>query len=648
MYNSLHFNTISFIIGCLFMCGNAASQELQTYDSIYQPIPGYEGHAEFTYIEDNDGNRIKSGDFIFTREVRLLDTQTKATYNYWEGSYEENLKEGPWFYETKNHRVAIDEISDVDLDYTIYTEDEILEITYSNGVPIENITLESILYADKVRQKRLKYFDSGVVEGRMDGKFEFFFANEDEDIAAVKGQANNGLMEGFWEFTFFETDTRERREYQNGVLLKLTRTVNDQLTEEIEFPLSEGLQASLNNEEGALELANKPLSLSFSDGYPRNSKYLQVQEQGEEILEMIFTEIFKFDENLDPSERLPLGTNRAYYTLSSEETAALKDWVVEHADFRNKIQAINAMEIDNPALIQDQDLEVIINWAQKQEEIRNYIKPWNNILSKDQIEFYNREGLLVDYAHNLLSSDTITVNSETTIFDYEPDEKGENFLLYIVENFTDRNRVADSLIQVLTERLDELQVNREISDLHNEIVDKKENLDSLYTNQTQHNQVNYMLRKIENQFTNTSYPKMLSEFVDAEDLSEQISYGQDLILHLDLLQRIYNLGEDIAQKEDEIDSLYTELTFDPFTFTEVPARKKRRLYNIVTNEVIQELIIAAGKNSDEPKEALKHLQQASQMQERLIFLEDKNTSRLERRLARSNSLSDQVELLNSI
>lgn len=648
MINFFQYKTFFFIFGFLLMLHNTSAQELQTYDSIYQPVPGFEGHAKFTYLEDDDGNRIKSGDFVFTRDVRLLDTQTKATYNYWEGAYEGNLKEGPWFYETKNHKVEIEEISDVELDYTIYTEDEILEITYDNGIPVEDITLESILYADKVRQKRLKYFESGVKEGRIDGNFEFFLANEDEDIAAVKGQALNGLMEGIWEFNFYNTNTLERREYQNGILLKLTRTVNDQITEEIEFPLSEGLQASLNNEEGALELANKPLSLSFSDGYPRNSKYLKVQEPGEEILELVFAEIFKFDNNLDPSERLPLGTNRAYYTLSSEETAALKDWAVQQAEFRNKIQAINTLEIDNPALIQDSDLEVIINWAQKQQEIRDYIKPWNNILSKDQIEYYNREGLLVDYAYNLLSSDTITVNSETTIFDYEPDEKGENFLLYIVENFTDRNKVADSLIQELTVRLDELQVNREISDLHNEIVIKKENLDSLYSNQIQHNQVNYMLRKIENYFSSTAYPQQLSEFIDAEDLSEQITHGQDLILHLDLLKKIYNMGVEIANKEKEIDSLYTEMTFDPFTFTEVPARKKRRLYNVVTDEVIQELIMAAGNDHREPKEALKHLQQASQMQERLIFLEDKNTSRLERRLVRSNSLSDRVELLNSI
>lgn len=649
MIKYLFHNYFLFILVFAVFPFSASSQNLKTYDSIYQPIPGYEGHAKFTYFLDGEGNRIKSGDFVFTRDVRLLDTETKAIYNYWEGSYADNLKEGPWFYETKNHKVAIEEISDVELDYTIYTEDEILEITYENGIPVEEITLENTLYANKVSQKRLKYFQSGMKDGRMDGEFEFYLANANEEIAAVKGQAQNGLMEGLWEFNFYDTKTLERREYKNGVLLKLTKIIDGQITEEIEFPLSKGIKASLNKEEGALEMANKPLSLSFSDGYPRNSKYLKVQEQGEEILKSIFEEIFKFDGNLNPSEQLPLGTNRAFYPVSSEERSALKNWIIQEADFRNNIQTINSLEIDNPALIHDADLQVYLSWAKKQEEIRDYIKPWNNILSKDQIEFYNREGLLVDYAYNLLSRDTITVDSESVIFNYEPTEKGDNFLLYIVENFTDRNKVADSLIQELTVRLDELQVNREIADLHKEIISMKENLDSLYEIRTQHDQVNYALSKIKTYFSSTAYSQMISEFIDTEDLSEQISLGQDLNLHLDLMKRIYTLGKDVARKEQEIDSLYTELTFDPFTFSDqVPARKKRRLYKIVTEEVIQKLIIAAGNNYREPKEALKNLQQASKMQERLIFLEDKNTSRLERRLARSKSLSERVELLNSL
>jgi len=114
-----------FLVNLIF--SNVFSQNY-SYDSIYQPIPGITGKAQFTYKLANEEKKIKDGEFTFLRENKDSLAETNATYNFWEGKYEDNLKVDEWKYEVKNHIVKINEISDVALDYDILTEDDTLKL----------------------------------------------------------------------------------------------------------------------------------------------------------------------------------------------------------------------------------------------------------------------------------------------------------------------------------------------------------------------------------------------------------------------------------------------------------------------------------------------------------------------------------------
>lgn len=640
----------TLILSCfLLTVFSAFAQQTRTYDSIYQPAPGITGEAQFEYILNDEGERIKNGEFLFEREVRDSLTPTTATYNRWEGQFNNNIKVGSWLYETKNHKVEINEISEINLDYDIFTEDEILEINYAEGFPEGELFLESTLYINNNRVKNLKYFETEFIDGRMNGDFEFILSDEEKDLVSVIGEVSNGLMSGLWEFNYHEENLVETREYDRGILLRLTKTEDNEIIQELNFPLSEGLQAALNNEETNVELVNNPLSLRFSDGYPRTSEYIKAQEKGEEVIEMIFDEIFQYDENIDPTEQLPLGTNRGFYPLSSEEQERLEEWTEVEATFRNNIQQLKNLEIDNLDFVEDPDIQTILKWSEKQEELEEYIKPWNNILSKAQAEFYNREGLLVDYSYNLLQSDTLQINDEEVILEYEPREKGDNFLLYIVENFKDRNKMGDSLIKTFSVELEELEINQEISEVNKQISRQKEEVDSIYEFLPEHEKTRNTLYNVKSHYINNVYPDEFEEFTTAADEGEQVQAGRDIIVQLELLKNIRETGEQIAERHLEVDSLYTDYTFDPFTYSDrVPVRRKKRLYNLVNDDIINRIIDRANSSYLEPREVLKDLQLAYQMQERLIFLEDKNTSRLERRLRRSDSLNERIELLNSL
>lgn len=634
----------------LFLNGDISySQQVTTFDSIYTPAGGEPGKAKFEYYEDREGRKIKHGDFTFIRENRPESSGTTAVYEFWKGRYNENVKVGEWVYETRKHLVDIRNISDVNLDYSILTEEEVLNITYNNGFPEGEILMESTLYANKEPVKKLKNFRTNLQNGRIHGEFEFLAANETEDSLSVYGRVENGLMVEEWGFNYFYDDRRETRNYERGVLLELTKAGGDQEPKILDFPISDGLRAALNNEETTVELANKPLSLHFSDGYPRTSVYIQEQQKGEDALLAILKDVFRYDPGIDLSRQLPLGTNRGFYPLSSEERDYLAEWPEVEALYRNTLQELNSMRIENLNVVQDDDIQLILNWAERQQDLREYIKPWNNILSKEQIEYYNREGLLVDYAQNLLARDTITYGDEQEIFQYAPREERENFLLYIVDNFKDRNKVGDSLMQVFANKMETLEINREIAGLDETIRKKKEEVDSIFSIPVNYPGLDNLLSRTYNNFDENIYEKNLDRFLYHDELSEKIEVGQNLVVNLEILKEIHSAAVDISTRHEQIDELYTELTFDPFTFSDqVPVRKKKRLYNLVAGDIMGGLINRAGENVSEPTEVLKDLQLALQMQERLVFLEDKNTRRLERRLRRSNSLNDRIELLNSL
>lgn len=272
------------------ICASVFGQNY-SYDSIYQPIPGITGKAQFTYKLANEDKKIKDGEFTFLRENKDSLAETSATYNLWEGKYANNQKVDDWSYEVKHHIVKINEISDVELDYDIVTEDEIMELSYSNGYPSGDLLMETILYVDGNRVKTLEYLKTQFQNEKMTGRFDYIIANRENDSISVIGNMVNGLMDGIWEFNYFTEDLQEIRTYDRGILLSLQRNENGRTIEEIEYPLSDGLQAALANEQTDVELVNRPLSLTFSDGYPRTSKYIQAQKKVKSLFK-IFLKLF--------------------------------------------------------------------------------------------------------------------------------------------------------------------------------------------------------------------------------------------------------------------------------------------------------------------------------------------------------------------
>ena len=96
----------------------------------------------------------------------------------------------------------------------------------------------------------------------------------------------------------------------------------------------------------------------------------------------------------------------------------------------------------------------------------------------------------------------------------------------------------------------------------------------------------------------------------------------------------------------DIDELYTEYVFDPFTFTErVPSRLKRRLYELVAVQMFNQMVDRATASND-PFNCEKVLNQLYEVQGSMYVLKDRNTKKLEGRLKRHDDLDERLNILS--
>ncbi|MCG7860004.1 hypothetical protein MD537_23690, partial [Flavihumibacter sediminis] len=95
---------------------------------------------------------------------------------------------------------------------------------------------------------------------------------------------------------------------------------------------------------------------------------------------------------------------------------------------------------------------------------------------------------------------------------------------------------------------------------------------------------------------------------------------------------IQEIAVRLPVRSKRIDSLYTIYTFDPFTFNDkFPRRIKKKLYDLIAVELYSDLLkqISINPSISEVRTGIRRLYD---IQERLLFLHDKDTRKLERKL----------------
>lgn len=630
---------------------DASAQQAKEYDSIYHTFNGYSGKAKFKYYRDEEKRLIKNGDFSFTS--KLLDTlQKNVTINIrWYGNYSKNVKNGSWKYEFNTHEVENVLVDNFDVDYKLHSEKEMIQGNYKNGRAEGKWSLNKDGFINGKRENKLAEYSADFKSSKISGPIEISYTEEGGNIALVKGNAVNGLMEGEWVFEYTDSEQQpvvETRTYKKGFLTRLEKSIRNTVVDEIDFPLSPQIESYLKNPRQKSEVVNKPLSLLFSDGYPRNSKLVNVQERGNNIINTAIITLLKNEEDFMVKFGLPLGTNRMHYELKRNEKKILEEWPDVEFEYRSRLNRLQTDKDLNFLYNEDETISMINAWLEKQLRLMDYIKSWNNILSRNEIIYYNRNNeALIEYTENLLAEDTLTYSGKQEVITYKQgDLEEKSFLFMIADNFKQRAIVADSMVNLYENKIEDLKLNDNISRLKTDIQTSQIQLDTVFNPDIIPSEYKSLYDKFRTNYLGESFrDKYTLLDNDTIFMEDRIRVGDSLVQDIRLIQKIDAKLHEVTKNRQIIDSLYTEYVFDPFTFTDkVPTRTKKKLYEIAAEDVTTELLEKA-EAANTLLEAYNHINRLILVQQRLIFFHDKETSKIERRLKKRASLEEKLEIL---
>jgi|GEM_PF-2953097 len=632
--NLKHFYLIAFTGLYQFI----SAQNTISYDSTYLNNLGQLGKAKFEY-QSKGSEKIKTGDFSFTYLEQDSSCSSNLYSENWKGFYENNAKAKSWEYDAQDFSIIVKSVNEESVDYDLYEIRKIFKLNYKEGYPDGKVVYSSEKFINQKKTANLEELKAQISDAYLDG--DLFYS---DDLITVKGTIKDGLLEGEW--TFQTENEKEIRQYKRGILTNIVRFKDKDTTLSLQYPLSNGIKEKLEESDennSDFQLADAPTSLTFSDGYPRTSKWVRVQEKYNDPLRRIIEIIFQYDPKKVNEKGLIFGTNRGIYPLSNLEEELVKQWQEVEFEYRKELNELTDSLIAHVSFKEDSVYRMARMWLKVQEELQEQISPWKTIIEKNQLQFYNRNGLLVEYGKSLLSVDSVEFKDTVKIFNYICEDT--TFLGNFVQNLKDRKQIADSLNEELNRRVKQLNLSAEIESVSAELSQQLDDLTELYNDYPEDYFNGNNIKGIQRLHIEDKLPAEYRKLINHNNLSKQKQLAGELSGKLTLANAIVEKSYFLQKHSKMLDSLFTETTFDPFTYEKVPTRAKKRLYNIVMKEMIPALLDDIKAQSDQLADVHQLLVLIEKTQHQLKSYRDLDTRKLERSLRRNKSLDDRLEIM---
>lgn len=625
------------------------AQKTETYDSIYRPTEDLVGNAVFNYYTQG-GRKVIDGDFKFENFESNSEANTRIEQNEWNGKYVEGVKTGKWTYERTLYNLEINGIENDELLYNLNPAVEITTANYMEGLPNGVWTYEYLVdnFTDTLARWTAEFKG-----GKLDGKLRIVKKAMDSSDTRIEieGVAQKGLMDGKWIFTT-KTDSTERietRYYNMGILTRLLVEENGSFVKSVQYPLSPGMQTFVDSRISEIAFTENPVSLVFNDGYPNRSIQITSQQFANDYLERWIDQIYRFDSDMMSQIGLPFGVVRGIYPVSESEEQRIGEWLTLEADFR---ELLNQMELkfdENFTYTKDSTLLSIQKWKQHQDSILPYYRSWSSILAKENVQYYYRKGLLVNYAEDVLDADQIIVQGDTVEYVYSDKTDLFDDFLEVIYVLTERRlKKGKALLEKYQERKSELDLKTRITANRQELEIGINRLDSIFSSSSNANNFQPELEYIKTELYRSKFQSHYNKYRTQDNFTPEREQAiVDTLVHeLNLIESMYNKVLNLDLKVKQIDTLYTELTFDPFTYSDnIPTRVKKRFYELTMNKLLSDIRTAI-LNSSSIDEANRYFAQIERLLKRMEYYVDKDTRKMEKRLRRANTIEERMALLN--
>lgn len=613
------------------------------YDSLYTARPGITGKAKFSY-DLILGKIVREGPFSFEYENYDLNGQLlNYSYEHWKGRYEHNKKQGRWRYSFAQALIELRGVEDHVLQHELESERANLSASYELGIPQGEWDYLNTRIDENGEEEVIEDFQLGFKEGLIDGEV-FVTMRDSNGKAEIYGRANHGLFDGEWTFSYGAS--MEYRTYKLGVLLRLIQLADNDTLLQLDFPLSPRLDSLVMAAPDVEEVLSSG-RMTFRDGYDSESEYVRAQQRGNAHLKKMLGILKRQDADGEKIDFWPIATHRAIYPFTEREEEMLDELNSVLEDYLKELNSIRREEVLNLDYSQEVAIALPIAWARKERALLDTTKLSEYAGLRHRLLRTNRRGLVVDTVREIMDESGVEAAGKRYRFSYVSQKDVEyNLISYLLENFQNRTRIADSLHEAFQLKLESMNINRAIALRNDKITSMIARLDSTIKADTKDPVLNNLVEEVHDHYLKDVVEMEYQAFLgQTNDLEKQAEIGDSLLLELAAIEEIYSLVHRITERRRRIDELYTEYVFDPFTMTdEVPARVKKRLYDIVAGQIFNQLVTRATRARD-PFTCEEVLRQLYDVQSLLIPLRQMDTKKLEKRLRKTKDPDERIKLL---
>jgi hypothetical protein len=205
---------------------------------------------------------------------------------------------------------------------------------------------------------------------------------------------------------------------------------------------------------------------------------------------------------------------------------------------------------------------------------------------------------------------------------------------YLDEEMTFVSTLADHV----TRELFEIEVNSRLVALEARIVERKVEVDSLYSNHVaSYDAEKDFIEEIAVNFLVERFDNLSETYASSVDFDSKFDQGNLMLDFLDELEKRLPSIVMLFERQKAVDELYMEETFNPFTYSRYDQRVKERLY--VAGETLFKHYLEDFKSEDDYTQIKDHISNIEKLQDKMYELRDQDTRSIERRLGRRLSPS---------
>lgn len=645
--------TFSFLL-------QASAQDVRPYDGGYT-FNGLRGNGKFTYYLTPENDPVLQGPFQFT--YKKLDSLTKEDLKKLEakGYFKDYKKDKSWSYLLENHQIQIEDVRGRDLIARLESKLSELNASYDQGQLQGKWN-----YTEKnwLNEQFLETFRTGDLifsKDKLTGAVQFENLTPTEPYRINGSLTEEGLMDGAWEFRYQENGipVQEIRRYEKGFLIGLQKTneiTSEKLDEVVFFNAIEKLDSLDQGFNVDYSLSDRFFGLTFNDGFGQQSQEFRQQYQGTQLLEDALKRVLQFeDEEFVKEGRLiksPIQTRRFRYELGKTEQDAYQRSLEIFEQLKSSLElAISSRFLELNGQSSDSLAFAKAYFAQLKSKLQE-LEPVMEVIKSGEIAYFDPLFYQKNELRILPDSDTLQINidskKEFQVLSYPKIEEeasfGAGLFKYLnveLNNFT----VFD---QFLTKQKQTARQNLDLVSIENLILAQKKRLDSTYQNLTFSSEEHRLLvTQVYTNLAEVDYKNRLAAFNTEKTFEGKATLGDELVDLLRFLNSNLSDLERVARLETELTELFTEKTFDPFTFeTEFEVIRQKILYqtglSLMTyerNKLIQ---------TTDYQEAERRLLNLENLLIQLTKLRKSDTRKLERDLQRAAGDINQLKKLLSI